>query len=45
MTKAREPVDMSGAAVAARLEQVRALYQLMRSLRTAQVGDAAKQRG
>ena len=40
MAKAREPVDMTAAAVASRLEQVRALYQLMISLRRARLGGA-----
>jgi len=37
MTTKAEPVDMSAAAIATRLEQVRALYKLMVSLRQVRV--------
>ncbi len=35
-----EPVDMSDAAVTARLEEVRALYRLMLALREVRIGEA-----
>ena len=41
--KNREPVDMSPAALAARLEEIRALYQLMIWLRQARpIGPAVQ---